>query len=273
MAVCSMTVGASNTTSINRFIGTFIGACLAIIGWVISSDHGDANPWLLGFFGWLVSLGCFYLIIAKNNGPMGRFILLTFNLGALYSYSLSVKDSDNDDDEGGIDPAIWDIVLHRLVAVVIGCIWAIVVTRFIWPISARDKLKNGLCILWLRMGLVWKRDPLALFLLGAPRSSYMDIREESSLQAFLSNLEGLRKAASSEYELRGPFPTEIIGRVLERTGRMLDAFHAMNVVISKNLQYTAGEAAVLREIPGGRPLRQPWRCLWRRLSQMIMTRP
>ncbi|EMC96028.1 hypothetical protein BAUCODRAFT_71630 [Baudoinia panamericana UAMH 10762] len=246
MAVCSMTVGASNTTSINRLIGTCIGALLAILAWLIASDHGDANPWLLGIFGWLVSLGCFYLIIAKNNGPMGRFILLTYNLGALYSYSLSIQDDDNDDDEGGIDPAIWDIVMHRLVAVIVGCIWAVIVTRFIWPISARRKLKDGLCVLWLRMGLVWKRDPLAMFLLGEPRSSYMDIREEALLQAFLSNLEGLRKAAESEFELRGPFPDKIIGTVLEHTGRMLDSFHAMNVVISKNLQYTPGEAAVLR---------------------------
>ncbi|TKA66696.1 hypothetical protein B0A55_07972 [Friedmanniomyces simplex] len=246
MAVCSMIVGASNTTSINRLIGTCIGAALAILAWVISSDHGDADPWLLAFFGWLMALGCFYLIIAKNNGPMGRFILLTYNLGALYSYSLSIRDDDNDDDEGGIDPAIWSIVLHRLVAVIVGCLWAVVITRLIWPISARRKLKDGLCILWLRMALVWKRDPLATFLLGAPRSSYMDIREESAMRAFLSNLEGLRKAASSEYELRGPFPDAITGRILERTGRMLDAFHAMNVVISKNLQYTPGEAAVLR---------------------------
>ncbi|KAK5725342.1 hypothetical protein LTR15_003527 [Elasticomyces elasticus] len=246
MAVCSMTVGASNTTSINRLIGTCIGAACAIVAWVVSSDHGDANPWLLGFFGWLMALSCFYLIIAKNNGPMGRFILLTYNLGALYSYSLSVQDNDNDDDEGGIDPAIWSIVLHRLVAVIVGCIWAVVITRLIWPISARRKLKDGLCVLWLRMALVWKRDPLAMFLLGEPRSSYMDIREESAMDAFLSNLQGMRKAASGEYELRGPFPDAIMGRILERTSRMLDAFHAMNVVISKNLQYTPGEAAVLR---------------------------
>ncbi|KAK3674504.1 hypothetical protein LTR78_005590 [Recurvomyces mirabilis] len=246
MAVCSMTVGASNTTSIKRLIGTCIGALLAIVAWVVSSDHGDANPWLLGFFGWLMALGCFYLMLALGEGPMARFILLTYNLGALYSYSLSIRDDDNDDDEGGIDPAIWSIVLHRLVAVIVGCLWAIVITRFIWPISARRKLKDGLCVLWLRMGLVWKRDPLAMFLLGEPRSSYMDIREEATLQSFLSNLEGLRKAATSEWELRGPFPDKLIGRILERTGRMLDAFHAMNVVISKNLQYTPGEAAVLR---------------------------
>ncbi|KAK3113572.1 hypothetical protein LTR53_009017 [Teratosphaeriaceae sp. CCFEE 6253] len=246
MAVCSMTVGASNTTSINRLIGTCIGAALAIFAWVISSDHGEADPWMLGFFGWLMSLGCFYLIIAKNNGPMGRFIMLTYNLGALYSYSLSIRDTDNDDDEGGIDPAIWSIVLHRLVAVIVGCIWAVVITRVIWPISARRKLQDGLCLLWLRMALVWKRDPLAMFLLGEPRSSYMDIREESVMRAFLTNLEGMRKAAAGEYELRGPFPDEAMGSVLEHTARMLDAFHAMNVVISKNLQYTAGEAAVLK---------------------------
>merc|ERR1712070_153448 len=104
MAVCSMTVGGSNTTSTNRVIGTFIGAALSIVAWVLASDHGYTNPWLLGFFGWLVSLGCFYLIVAKNNGPMGRFILLTYNLGALYSYSLSIKDDDHDDDEGGHRP-------------------------------------------------------------------------------------------------------------------------------------------------------------------------
>nr|POE51130.1 uncharacterized protein c26f1.08c [Quercus suber] len=246
MAICCMTIGASNTTSINRIIGTFVGACLAVIAWVCSSNHGDANPWLLGFFGWIVSIGCFYLIIAKGNGPLGRFILLTFNLGALYSYSLSVQDDDNDDDEGGIDPAIWDIVLHRFVAVVIGVLWGIIITRFVWPISARKKLKGGLCILWLRIGLIWKRDPLAMFLLGEPTSSYMDIREEASLQSFLTSLQSLKQAASSEFELRGPFPDQAITRILDRTSRMLDAIHSLNVVISKNLRYTAGEAAVLR---------------------------
>ena len=246
MVVCCMTIGAANTTGIKRFIGTFIGACLAIIAWILAADKGEANPYLLAFFGWLVSTGCFYLILAKGQGPMGRFILLTYNLGALYAYSLSVRDDDNDDDEGGIDPAIWDIVLHRFVAVIVGTIWGIVVTRLIWPISARAKLKDGLCILWLRMSLVWKRDPLAMFLLGEPQSSYMDIREEAELHSFLTYLDSLRSAAQSEFELRGPFPDKVVGRIIERTRRMLDAFHTMNIVITKNLQCTRGEAAVLR---------------------------
>lgn len=242
MVVCSMTIGASNTTGIERFIGTAMGAVLAIVAWIISDD----SPWLLGFFGWLMSLGCFYIILVQGKGPMGRFILLTYNLSALYAYSLSVKDNDDDDDEGGINPEIWGIVLHRFVAVIAGCIWGIVVTRVIWPISARRKLKNGICVLWLRMSLIWRRDPLAMFLLGEPASAYMDIREESELQTFLAQLEALRKAAASEFEFRAPFPDKIFGKILGRTKRMLDNFHAMNMVIAKDLKASPGEAEVLR---------------------------
>src|SRR5207302_823295 len=154
-----------------------------------------------------VSLGCFYIIIGKGNGPMGRFILLTYNLSALYAYSLSVKDEDDDDDEGGISPEIWEIVLHRVVAVMTGCIWGIIVTRIIWPISARRKLKDGICVLWLRMGLIWKRGPLRMLLDGVnPHISYMDLKEELEMQRFLTHLEALRNSATFEFELRGPFP-------------------------------------------------------------------
>ncbi|OQN96973.1 hypothetical protein B0A48_16947 [Cryoendolithus antarcticus] len=246
MVVCSMTIGASNTTGINRLIGTLIGAGLAVLAWLMSNNGGEANPYLLAFLGWLVSLGCFYIIIEKNNGPMGRFVLLTYNLGALYAYSLSVLDTEDDDDEGGIDPAIWEIVLHRVVSVIVGSLWGLVITMFIWPISARRKLRDGLCVLWLRMSLVWKRDPLTMILQGGPTSSYMDIREEAELQTFVAYLSKLKDSAVSEFELRGPFPDEQMKRIIERTKKMLEAFHAMNVVISKNLRATPGETAVLK---------------------------
>ncbi|KAI9680274.1 MAG: hypothetical protein M1822_007273 [Bathelium mastoideum] len=245
MLVCSMTIGASNTTGYQRFFGTCVGAICAVVAWLAS----NANPFVLAFLGWLVSLGCFYLIIAKGKGPMGRFILLTYNLSALYAYSLSVKDDDHDDDEGGTNPEIWQIVPHRVMAVMTGCIWGIIVTRLIWPISARQKLKDGLALLWLRMGLIWRRDPLSTVLEGTPvgpQSVYMDIREEFELHRFLAYLESLRKSAASEFELRGAFPEKEIKRVLETTGRMLDAFHAMNVVIMKDSKATPGEAEVLR---------------------------
>ena len=59
-------------------------------------------------------------------------------------------------------------------------------------------------------------------------------------------LEKLRGAASSEFELRGAFPSKQYGRIVESTNKMLDAFHAMNVVIQKDPNASEGEALLLR---------------------------
>jgi hypothetical protein len=183
MLVCAMTIGASNTTGWARFIGTFIGAVIAVIVWAIC----QGNPFALAFLGWVVSLPCFYIIIAKGKGPFGRFIMLTYNLSCLYAYSLSIKDGDNDEDEGGVTPIITEIVLHRVVAVLTGVIWGMIITRVIWPISARQKFKDGLSLLWLRMGLIWKRDPLSTLLEGESQHAYMNLREEFALQRYGMN--------------------------------------------------------------------------------------
>ncbi len=242
MLVCSMTIGASNTTGFARFLGTCIGAVCAIVAWIIS----QGNPFALAALGWLMSLWTAYIIVAQGKGPMGRFIMLTYNLSALYAYSLSVKDLDDDDDEGGINPIITTIALHRVVAVLSGCLWGLIITRLIWPISARQKFKDGLSLLWLRMGLIWKRDPLGRLLDGAFPGAYMDLREELELQHFLASLDSLRISAASEFDLRGPFPEAIYQKILKSTGVMLDAFHAMNVVIRKDLRPSKGEAEILR---------------------------
>jgi hypothetical protein len=243
MLVCSMTIGASNTTGLQRFLGTCLGALIAVVAWVACNE----NPWILGLLGWLVSLACFYIIVGLGKGPMGRFILLTYNLSALYAYSLSVKDDDDDDDEGGISPDIWEIVLHRVVAVLAGCLWGLIVTRVIYPISARKKLKQGVSLLWLRMGLIWKRDPLSILTdHDEEKSQYMDIRESLELQRFLGYLEGLRESASHEFELRGPFPNDSMRKTLEATRRMIGAFIAMNTVIVKDLKASPGEAELLK---------------------------
>jgi hypothetical protein len=246
MLVCSMTIGASNTTGFQRFAGTCLGAILAIAAWIAADDHA----FVLGFFGWVISLFCFYIIVGKGKGPMGRFILLTYNLSALYAYSLSVKDDEDDDDEGGISPEIWEIVLHRVVAVMVGCIWGIMVTRVIWPISARRKVKKGTSLLWLKMGLIWKRGPLKTILEYNENASrtytYMSEREELELRRYLSHLDTLRASAAAEFELRGPFPDKSFKVILGATSRILDSFHAMNVVILKDLKASEGEKEVLR---------------------------
>ena len=116
MLVCAMTIGSSNTTGFARFFGTCIGAVCAIVSWIAS----QGNAFLLALFGWLMALWTAYIIVAQGKGPMGRFIMLTYNLSALYAYSMSVKEVDGDDDEGGVTPIITDIALHRVVAVLSG---------------------------------------------------------------------------------------------------------------------------------------------------------
>jgi hypothetical protein len=175
-----MTIGASNTTGWSRFIGTLIGAMVATLIWAICQGNAIA----LIFCGWLVSLPCFYIIVAKGQGPFGRFIMLTYNLSCLYAYSLSVKDSQDDEDEGGVTPIITEIVLHRVVAVLGGCVWGLIITRVIWPISARQKFKDGLSLLWLRMGLIWKNDPMLTILEGESSQPYMNLKEEFALHKY-----------------------------------------------------------------------------------------
>ena len=241
--VCAMTVGAAKSTVLAGLEGTATGAILAIVIWLVSRE----DPFVLAFLGWLVSLGCFYLNLILNQGPMSRFILLTYNLSILYSYSLVLQELDDDDDEGGAHPEIWEIAWHRFIAVSLGIVWGLVITQAVWPISARRKLKAGLSLLWLRMALIWKRAPLSVLLETVSSTpSYMHIGEETKLRQFANFLDIQRKNAESEFMLRGPFPTESYDTLLKSTGGMLDSFHSLNVIITKDTKASPGEADILR---------------------------
>ena len=247
MLVCSMTIGASNTTGAQRFLGTGLGAVLALAAWEISHN----NPVILAFFGFIMAYWTAWIIIGRGKGPMGRFIMLTYNLSCLYAYSLLIADDlyDGDGDEEDDNskyPLVYSIAGHRVVAVLSGVIWGLIITRAVWPISARQKLKDGISLLWLRMGLIWKRDPLAIFTEGESDHLYMNLREENGLQGFLTKLQGLVDASKHEFELRRPFPASTYDRILKSTNRMLEAFHAMNLVIQKDANASPGELALLR---------------------------
>ncbi|KAI5290390.1 hypothetical protein KEM54_001675 [Ascosphaera aggregata] len=241
MIVCSMTIGASNTTGFSRFFGTSLGAVCALFAWEIS----NSNAIYLAILGWLMATWTSYIIVAQGKGPMGRFIMLTYNLIVLYAYSLVYYDSDGDEDEGGDNPIISDIALHRVVSVLTGIIWGIIITRFVWPISAREKLKDGLSLIWLWMGLIWKRDPLSTMTQGQPSSAYFSPQEKLELQRSLTSLESYCVAARSEWGL-SPFPGSTYATLIARTQSLLDAFQTMNVEIIKNDTVSKGEAAMLQ---------------------------
>jgi len=248
MIVCSMTVGAANTTGWSRFVGTLIGAAASVVNWNIT--RGNAAG--LVCLGYLVAFWSFWMIVAKGQAPLGRITLLAYNVSTLYAYSLSQKVDDDDDDEGGVSPLILEIVKHRAIAVTAGILWGLIVCRLIWPISARRKFKEGLSVLYLQMGLIWKRGPLAILLRSHCSRSYLKSGEQAALQKYAARLEALRESAKSEFELRGPFPYEASGRLMACTNRILDAFYAMSLVTQRKGRLTEGERALLRFTAGER---------------------
>jgi len=62
----------------------------------------------------------------------------------------------------------------------------------------------------------------------------------------VQRLDVLRGQAQSEFELSGPFPIKAFGRIMESTSKMLDSFHAMNIVIQKNLNTSDGESTLIK---------------------------
>jgi hypothetical protein len=242
MIVCSMTVGAANTTGWSRFVGTLIGATASVVNWNLT----QGNALGLICLGYIVAFWAFWMIVARGQAPLGRITLLAYNVSTLYAYSLSQKVDDDDDDEGGVSPLILEIVKHRAIAVTAGILWGLVVCRLIWPISARRKFKEGLSVLYLQMGLIWKRGPLAILLSSHCSRSYLKSGEQQALQKYAARLDALRQSAKSEFELRGPFPFEATGRLMACTNRILDAFYAMSLVTQRKGHLTDGERALLR---------------------------
>ncbi|KAJ0416039.1 transcriptional regulator of RNA polII, SAGA, subunit-domain-containing protein [Aspergillus carlsbadensis] len=241
MLVCSMTIGSSNTTGSARFLGTCLGAGCAILSWYITGG----NAYALAFVGLIMSTWTAYIIIVKRQGPMGRFIMLTYNLSVLYAYSLTQKDGQGDVDEGGDDPVITKIALHRVVAVFSGCIWGVIITRLIWPISARKRLKDGLALLWLRMSLIWKSGPLsATYDLKQP-TEFITARDKLEVERYISHLESLQASARSEFQLKQAFPDAAYTNLLVRTRSMVNSFVAMNLELVKNMTASEGELAIL----------------------------
>ncbi|KAL7941468.1 Fusaric acid resistance protein-like domain-containing protein [Trichoderma barbatum] len=251
MIVCSMTVGASNTTGWARFMGTFFGAVFSLFNWTVSQGNAAA----LIILGWLVAFWNFYLIVARGKAPLGRMTILAYNVSTLYAYSLSQRVDDDDDDEGGLHPIMMKIVKHRVISVTAGILWGLIVCRVIWPISARRKFKEGVSMLYLQMGIIWRRGPLAILLRTDCSESYLKSGEQVAMQRYANRLESLRQSAASEFELRGPFPLETYGRIMRSTNRILDSFYAMSLVTHRDgnlspgeralLEYTATERAVL----------------------------
>lgn len=242
MLVCSMTIGASNTTGYARFLGTSLGALCAVAAWYSTTG----NVYGLAVLGFVMATLTSYLILVKGQGPMGRFIMLTYNLTVLYAYSVSQNNGSGREHGSGEQQTITEIALHRVVAVLSGCIWGIIITRVIWPISARGRLKHSLSLLWLRLSLIWKRDPLSVMAQTRNSVIYMSTREKLEIERFVARIESFRVSACSEFALKSTFANARYSNIIHRTRSMVDAFHAMNLALMNNETASEGEIAILR---------------------------
>lgn len=249
MLVCSMTIGASNTTGFARFLGTCLGGLCSIAAWYLAGD----DAFKLALTGFVMAIGPFYIILVKGQGPMGRFILLTYNLSVLYAFAHSQMDfSDQNDAVEHLD--ITAIVLRRVVSVMAGNIWGIIITRGIWPIRARTKLDETLQSLWHQLALIWESDPLTTISKGDASTSvlYLNPRDKAEIERLLSQLGPMQASARSEFELRDRFPDAAYSNVIRRTRDIVDNFHSMDLVLSNLAAPSEGQIALLKHTAASR---------------------
>ena len=129
--VMSTTIGATNFNSFFRIAGTVFGAAVATAAWYLL---GNGHPVLMCGFAALFSLLPYAIILRyPKYATSGRLVLLSFNLTALYAYNVRHTGYD-----------IEDIALHRTIAVTVGTLWGLFVTRFCFPFEARKELRAGL---------------------------------------------------------------------------------------------------------------------------------
>lgn len=230
--------GTANTVPV-RILGTFLGAFIAFSWWTFFPE----NAVMLCGLGALLSLVCFYIILTwTNKGMFGRFILLTYNLTVLYSYSVSI----NDDEEHGGQLIVRDIAFHRFVSVCAGVVWALIISTFVLPNSARKKLKRGLSILWLQIGLVWKADALKTTpRKGTTESRFTGIQGENAMQLTMIELNAQLQHAPNELRLKGPFPATEYSQLLRHTQRILDVFQDISVLIAKDPKPSSRELEII----------------------------
>ncbi|KAK9447574.1 Fusaric acid resistance protein-like-domain-containing protein [Limtongia smithiae] len=253
--VVNISIGGTLMTAFYRILGTCLGTTLAYLAWQIAPGNAVVLP-LIGF---CISCYCFHIILTgRPNSVFGRFILLTFNLTAFYSYSISRADFDEDDeDEGGNSPVVGEIAFHRLVSVTCGVIWGVFITLYVWPISARVDLKQKLGVLWVRMGLLWKFSSLGSLPSVSPTSPYhqhhsstaMTIsgvaHEEEVLAKSLLKMFPLLAQANREFRLKGPFPLAQYQSIMRITEEILDSFYMINAMLVRESQISDVEHQII----------------------------
>jgi hypothetical protein len=242
------TVGGANLIGIYRACGTLFGSFLA---WFIYTLFPE-NSFVMSIFGFFIALGCYHFILYTKYNRIGTFVLLTYNLVALYKFNL--RDSDQRD----VD--IIDIARYRAIAVGTGIIWGVLVTSYWWPYEARVELRKGLSQLFINMGWLYNR---LVAVYSVNRKSDDDDNRDSSdhtvnvtpqalsksarefiemelfLQLTLLKLKDLLSQTPNEPRMKGPFPVKTYNEILIGCQNILDKLLSMRIAVTKQEWYTS----------------------------------
>ncbi|KAK8854671.1 hypothetical protein IAR55_003410 [Kwoniella newhampshirensis] len=250
LAAMSQTVGQTNFLSLARVGGTIVGGTVAIVFTRIAHEDNIVLP-ILGFF---FSIPCFYVITQMPDyTAAGRFVLLTYNLSCLYVYN--VRDRAD-------DVTVEQIAFQRSTAVIIGVIWAAMISRYWWPFTARRELRLGLSDFCLDLSYLYSRlvttyskgveprneenssdddgelRPLLPSSVVGHRQLSPSVRQfmamELHLQSQLGTLRSLLAQTKHEPRLKGPFAYGFYHEVLLSCERMLDRLHSMRCVTTRD---------------------------------------
>lgn len=233
--------GATAMTAKGRFIGTLLGVLAAYYAWTWLHH----NVHVLCLTGFVLSGVCFYFILFwKQNNAFGRFVLLTYNLTALYSYSMRERDGE-DEWEGGDKPVIGEIGFHRFVAVLLGIVLALAMLQLVLRNSARARVKQCLSLLWLRLGMAWSASLLDVDF-ASRRCHGMTCQGE--LRGMLAECEQMVAHAPLEFRLKGSFPASQYRELWQATLRIANSMENMSRMILAKSAVSANEAYVLQYI-------------------------
>ncbi|KAI8975478.1 Fusaric acid resistance protein-like-domain-containing protein [Mycotypha africana] len=260
MVVMTPTVGGTNIVAIYRIFSTILGCYVAMAFYMLF----PANMYVLPLLTWLFSIPNFYLILNHKHGKFGQFTLLAYNLVMLNKY--------NDRDTNEV--AVWLLATQRCFAILVGVVFGLVATAYVWPYEARTELRKGLSDFLLRLSWLYQRlvSIYADYPLNHKKSSdepgqqqqqqnvidsnthasetqqvaveaqrrlatqtFMDL--ELGLQRTLLDLQALLSQTPNEPRLKGPFPVDTYRTMLSSCQNILDRFLSMRTVMLKEAWY------------------------------------
>lgn len=259
MVVMQPTTGGTNLVAIYRIFSTILGCYVAMAFYMLF----PANMYVLPVLTWLFSIPNFYLILNHKHGKFGQFTLLAYNLVMLNKY--------NDRDTNQVE--VWVLATQRCFAILVGVVFGLFATAYVWPYEARVELRKGLSDFLLRLAWLYQKlvsiyadypvknrgsgahqqqersvslmevapdaSEAQILTFEAQRrlatQSFMDL--ELGLQRALLDLQALLSQTPNEPRLKGPFPVDTYRSMLTSCQNIVDRFLSMRTVMLKDAWY------------------------------------